>query len=171
MVECWDEVTPATVNHAWRNVLEGMPEDRQQEVPGEPQSVQAEVELAAEEASMWQNEAEDIMEEDRQAEEDRQNREDSQEAQPAAQHMSKVRKIIELSELLKHLIEQHPPPAGDSESVSSIIGRALQPYVDQLNQHHNALRQRQIMDFFRQQQQPPQPPVIPQADFEGFSRG
>ncbi|KAG7178217.1 putative Tc5 transposase DNA-binding domain-containing protein 2, partial [Homarus americanus] len=110
--------------------------------------------------------AEDIMEEDRQAEEDRWNREDSPEAQPAAQPMSKVREIIELSEWLKHLIEQHPPPAGNSESVSGIIGRALQPYVDQLN--HNALRQRQITDFFHQHQQPPQPPVIPQADFEGF---
>ncbi|KAG7167271.1 uncharacterized protein LOC121868613 [Homarus americanus] len=106
--------------------------------------------------------AEDIMEEDRR------NIEDSPEEQPAAQPMSKVREIIELSERLKHLIEQHPPPTGDSESVSGIIGRALQPYVDQLNHHHNALRQRQFRDFFRQQQQPPQPPVLPQADFEGF---
>ncbi|KAG7160090.1 putative Tc5 transposase DNA-binding domain-containing protein 3 [Homarus americanus] len=109
--------------------------------------------------------AEDIMEEDRQAEEDRRNREDSPLAQPAAQPMSKVREIIELSERLKHLIEQHPLPAGDSESVSGIRSSALQPYVDQLNHHHNALRQRQITDFFRQQQQPP---VLPQADFEGF---
>ncbi|XP_042228175.1 uncharacterized protein LOC121870404 [Homarus americanus] len=98
----------------------------------------------------------------------RQAEEDSPEAQSVAQLMSKVREIIEVSELLKHLIEQHPPSDGDSESVSGIIGRALQPYVDQLNHHHNALRQRQITDFFHQQQQPPQPPVLRQADFESF---
>ncbi|KAG7163956.1 hypothetical protein Hamer_G014410 [Homarus americanus] len=44
-------------------------------------------------------------------------KEDSPEAEPAAQRMSKVREIIELSEWLKHLIEQHPPPAGEVKCV------------------------------------------------------
>ncbi|MPC91533.1 hypothetical protein E2C01_086578 [Portunus trituberculatus] len=50
IVLCWNDVTPATINHAWRNLLKGMSEDRKVQVAGEPQTVAAEVEAAALEA-------------------------------------------------------------------------------------------------------------------------
>ena len=50
VVSCWNDVTHATINHVWRNLLEGIPEDRKVKVPGEPQTVEAEVEVAVLEA-------------------------------------------------------------------------------------------------------------------------
>ena len=50
LVSCWNEVTPTTINHTWRNLLGVMPEDRKVRVPGEPQTVEAEVEVAVLEA-------------------------------------------------------------------------------------------------------------------------
>lgn len=52
LVDCWNNVTQATIHHAWRNILEGLPEDRLGSASGEPQSVQAEVEAAVEEARL-----------------------------------------------------------------------------------------------------------------------
>ena len=43
VVSCWNDVTPATINHAWRNLLEGMPEDRKVTAPGAPQTAEAAV--------------------------------------------------------------------------------------------------------------------------------
>ena len=43
-MSCCNDVIPATINHAWCNLLEVMPKDRNAQVPGEPQTVKAEVE-------------------------------------------------------------------------------------------------------------------------------
>lgn len=49
LVKCWNEVTPATINHAWRNILEGVPLDRHVVVPGVWQTLEEEVAVAVEE--------------------------------------------------------------------------------------------------------------------------
>ncbi|MPC66672.1 hypothetical protein E2C01_060823 [Portunus trituberculatus] len=49
-VECWNDITPATIHHAWCNILKGLPDCRWVQVPGIPQMVEAELEGAVEEA-------------------------------------------------------------------------------------------------------------------------
>ena len=57
---------------------------------------------------------------------------------------------------------------------SGLITKALTPFVDQFNHHHNTLQQRQITEFFRQRAiQQPTPLALPDdavsvADFQGF---
>lgn len=52
MVVCWDNVTPVTIHHTWLNISEGLSGDCHSIIPGDPQSVQAKIETALEDA--WQ---------------------------------------------------------------------------------------------------------------------
>ena len=46
VVQCWDNIIPATVSHAWCNIFDGFPED----ITGDCQSIENELEAAAKEA-------------------------------------------------------------------------------------------------------------------------
>uniref|UniRef100_UPI00358ECFDF tigger transposable element-derived protein 1-like n=1 Tax=Myxine glutinosa TaxID=7769 RepID=UPI00358ECFDF len=128
MVDCWNNVTPATINHAWRNILEGLPEDRQVAVPGTPQTVEAEVEAAAEEArqipgagfaettgedirEMIQPAAvtvDEIIEEDDVEQEEDSSGEDEEGVNVRREglSMADIKKMIDLGCQLRHLLEQ-----------------------------------------------------------------
>ncbi|XP_042223280.1 tigger transposable element-derived protein 1-like [Homarus americanus] len=84
IVKCWGAVTPATINHAWRNVVQAE-EARRVAGRGFDETTEDDIRVMLEPVMPT---AEDIMEEG------------SPEAQPTTQPMSKVREIIDLRERL-----------------------------------------------------------------------
>jgi len=198
MVDCWDTVTPATIHHAWRNILEGLPEDRHSTVPGEPQSLQAEIEAAVEEAQQVPGAgfvdttdediremlrpgpvttADDIIEEDCLAQEDDRPKEEEEEEGGGVRReglsMDEIKEIIDLGGRMRHLLEQDVTI--NSEARCSLIVKALAGYEDQYHAHINSLQQRKITDFLRRRAEAepkPHPGPANEADdedsFEGF---
>ena len=195
LVECWYNVTPATINHAWRNILEGLPETRQVAVPGERQTVVAELTAAAEEARQIPGAgfaetssedieemirpapvtADEIMEEDAEAHDEDSTGEDEEgeDVSRGALPMTNIKKMIDLGAQLCHLLEQDPNI--NSEARCSFINKALAGYPEQYHAHINSFQQRQITSFLQRQNEK-QPEAIPGpsreddvTDFEGFN--
>ena len=182
LVSCWNDVTPATINHAWRNLLEGVPENRRVTVPGPPQSVEAEVEAAVLEARNVPgygfdetNEddirtmtlehtptAEELLREDSLREELREeedNNADSPDEEANEEKkglpISEIKKLLEYSVQMRHILEQDT--VTNNEASIQAIAKALLPYEDIYKTHMNTLTQRKISDYLRRQ--PPQPPT------------
>ena len=160
-VDDWNNVTPATINHAWCNILKGLPETRPVAVAGERQTVEAELKAAAEEArqipgaGFAQISSEDIaemirpapvtadkiMEEYAEAHDEDSTGEDEEgeDVRHGALSMTNIKKMIDLGAQLCHLSEQDP--IINSEARGSFINKALAGYPEQYHAHINSLQQ------------------------------
>lgn len=182
LVSCWNDVTPATINHAWRNLLEGMPEDRKVTVPGAPQTVEAEVEAAVLEArhipgsGFAETTDDDIREmlrpdtpnaqgmlyEDTLCDEaspDENEEPTGVENEKKGLPFSEIKKLLEYSLQIRHILEQDT--LTNNEGKIAAITQALFPYEEMYRTHVNNLKQRKISDYL-QRKQPPQPADNPQ---------
>ncbi|KAG7160341.1 Tigger transposable element-derived protein 1-like 21 [Homarus americanus] len=189
LVEAWDQLSIATICHAWRHVLHGIPgERRSQSVTGEVQTVAVAVDLAREAAqsvtvpgfSETTNDdiMEVIMEPDVTIKEMVHDDDDvSEEAGGASsqeeQHLShsNVRGAIECIGKAKLLLSDDPD-ANRYEIFSTQLLQPMEPYIKVYHDNINTSRQQSITDFFARN--PPQPAQASDSgsedDFEVFVR-
>ena len=166
VVSCWNDVTPATINHAWRNLLEGMPEDRKVQVAGEPQTVEAEVEAAVSEArhipgsgfaettgddirEMLQPNtlsAQDMLYEDALCDEaSSEENEELPGVEKKGLPISEIKKLLEYGLQIRHILEQDT--LSNNEGKIAAITQALSSYEEMYQTHINNLKQRKISDY------------------------
>ncbi|KAG7155742.1 Tigger transposable element-derived protein 1-like 68 [Homarus americanus] len=184
LVEAWDQLSVATVRHAWRHVLQGIPAVRQS------QSVTVAVDLAREAAQsvtaagFSETTNDDILEviRDPDVTTDEMVDDDdvSEEAGDASQEERKlshsnVRGAIECIEKVKRLLSDDPD-ANRYEIFTSQLLQAMEPYFKVYHDNINTSRQQSITEFFARN--PPQPAQASDSDrgrdsdddFEGFVR-
>ncbi|KAG7156225.1 Tigger transposable element-derived protein 1-like 45 [Homarus americanus] len=172
LVEAWDQLSIATICHAWRHVLHGIPGERRS------QSVTVAVDLAREAAqsvtvpgfSETTNDdiMEVIMEPDVTIKEMVHDDDDvSEEAGGASsqeeQHLShsNVRGAIECIGKAKLLLSDDPD-ANRYEIFSTQLLQPMEPYIKVYHDNINTSRQQSITDFFARN--PPQPAQASDSD-------
>ncbi|KAG7170829.1 Tigger transposable element-derived protein 1-like 31 [Homarus americanus] len=176
LVEAWDQLSVATVRHAWRHVLQGIPGVRQSKsVTGE--SVTA--------AGFSETTNDDILEVIRDPDvttDDMVDDDDvSEEAGGASSQEecrlshSNVRGAIECIEKAKLLLSDDPD-ANRYEIFTTQLLQTMEPYIKVYHDNINTSRQQSITEFFARN--PPQPAQASDSDrgrdsdddFEGFVR-
>lgn len=148
MVSCWNDVTQATVRHAWRNILEGLPEDRRVPVVGEHQSVEAELTGVVNEARTVSGAGfavitqEDIMHDKVQPpaltaqdmlEEDEEDVDGIRE--PSGLSFDEIKEMLQIGARLRHLLEQDSTTNNELHCVN--ISQVLGAYEDKYRAHCN----------------------------------
>ncbi|KAG7164183.1 Jerky protein-like 22 [Homarus americanus] len=192
LVEAWDQLSVATVRHAWRHVLQGIPAVRQsQSVTGEVQTVTVAVDLAREAAQcvtaagFSEINNNDILEVIRDPDvttnemvDDDDVSEEAGGASSQEEHRlshSNVRGAIECIEKVKLLLSDDPD-ANRYEIFTTQLLQTMEPYFKVYHDNINTSRQQSITEFFARN--PPQPAQASDSDrgrdseddFEGFVR-
>ncbi|KAG7168419.1 Tigger transposable element-derived protein 1-like 81 [Homarus americanus] len=192
LVEAWEQLSVATVRHAWRHVLQGIPAVRQsQSVTGEVQTVAVAVDLAREAAQSVtaagfsettnDNILEVIRDPDVTTDEMVDDDHVSEEAGGASsqeEHRlshSNVRGAIVCIEKVKLLLSDDPD-ANRYEIFTTQLLQTMEPYFKVYHDNINTSRQQSITEFFARN--PPQPAQASDSDrgrnsdddFEGFVR-
>ncbi|KAG7158169.1 Tigger transposable element-derived protein 1-like 49 [Homarus americanus] len=192
LVEAWDQLSVATVRHAWRHVLQGIPAVRQsQSVTGEVQIVAVAVDLAREAAQsvtaagFSETTNDDILEVIRDPDvttnemvDDDDVSEEAGDASSQEEHRlshSNVRGATECIEKAKLLLSDDPD-ANRYEIFTTQLLQTMEPYIKVYHDNINTSRQQSITEFFARN--PPQPAQASDSDrgrdsdddFEGFVR-
>ncbi|KAG7170054.1 Tigger transposable element-derived protein 1-like 42 [Homarus americanus] len=192
LVEAWDQLSVATVRHAWRHVLQGIPAVRQsQSVTGEVQTVAVAVDLAREAAqsvtaaSFSETTNDDILEVIRDPDvttaemvDDDDVSEEAGGASSQEEHRlahSNVRGAIECIEKVKLLLSDDPD-TNRYEIFTTQLLQTMEPYFKVYHDNINTSHQQSITEFFARN--PPQPAQASDSDrgrdseddFEGFVR-
>ncbi|KAG7169968.1 Jerky protein-like 24 [Homarus americanus] len=185
LVEAWDQLSVATVRHAWRHVLQGIPAVRQS------QSVTVAVDLAREAAQsvtaagFYETTNDDILEVIRDPDvttdemvDDDDVSEEAGGASSQEEHRlshSNVRGAIECIEKVKLLLSDDPD-ANRYEIFTTQLLQTMEPYIKVYHDNINTSHQQSITKFFARN--PPQPAQASDSDrgrdsdddFEGFVR-
>ncbi|KAG7163294.1 Tigger transposable element-derived protein 1-like 77 [Homarus americanus] len=192
LVEGWDQLSVATVRHAWRHVLQGIPGVRQSKsVTGEVQTVAVAMDLAREAAQsvtvagFSETTNDDILEvirdphvtTDEMVDDDDVSEEaggaSSQEERRLSH--SNVRGAIECNEKVKLLLSDDPD-ANRYEIFTTQLLQTMEPYIKVYHDNINTSCRQSITEFFARN--PPQPAQASDSDrgrdsdddFEGFVR-
>ncbi|KAG7174109.1 Tigger transposable element-derived protein 1-like 20 [Homarus americanus] len=187
LVESWDQLSIATIRHAWRHVLHGIPgERRSQSVTGEVQNVAVAVDLAREAAQtvtvpgFSETTNDDILEvirdpevtADEMLEEEHVSEEEEEGASVSEEHNlshSDIKGAMECAEKMKSFLSRDNDRY---EVFHTQLVQAMEPYIKVYHDNINASRQQSIKDFFARN--PPQPAQASdsdsEVDFEGFVR-
>ncbi|KAG7165927.1 Tigger transposable element-derived protein 1-like 22 [Homarus americanus] len=189
LVESWDQLSIATIRHAWRHVLHGIPgERRSQSVTGEVQTVAVAVDLAREAAQtvtvpgFSETTNDDILEvirnpevtADEMLEEEHVSEEEEEGAAVSEEHNlshSDIKGAMECAEKMKSFLSRDNDD-DRYEVFHNRLVQAMEPYIKVYHDNINASRQQSITDFFTRN--PPQPAQASdsdsEVDFEGFVR-
>ncbi|KAG7171332.1 Tigger transposable element-derived protein 1-like 9 [Homarus americanus] len=192
LVEAWDQLSVATVRHAWRHVLQDILAVRQsQSVTGEVQTVVVAVDLAREAAQSVtaagfpETTNDDILEVIRDPDvttdemvDDDDVSEEAGGASSQEEHRlshSNVRGAIECVEKVKLLLSDDHD-ANRYEIFTTQLLQTMEPYIKVYHDNINTSRQQSITEFFARN--PPQPAQASDSDrgrdsdddFEGFVR-
>ncbi|KAG7172961.1 Tigger transposable element-derived protein 1-like 27 [Homarus americanus] len=189
LVESWDQLSIATIRHAWRHVLHGIPgERRSQSVTGEVQNVAVAVDLAREAAQtvtvpgFSETTNDDILEvirnpevtADEMLEEEHVSEEEEEGAAVSEEHNlshSDIKGAMECAEKMKSFLSRDNDD-DRYEVFHNRLVQAMEPYIKVYHDNINASRQQSITDFFTRN--PPQPAQASdsdsEVDFEGFVR-
>ncbi|KAG7166916.1 Tigger transposable element-derived protein 1-like 19 [Homarus americanus] len=192
LVEAWDQLSVATVRHAWRHVLQGIPGVKQSKsVTGEVQTFAVAVDLAREAAQsvtaagFSETTNDDILEvirdpdvtTDEMVDDDDVSEEaggaSSQEERRLSH--SNVRGAIKCIEKVKLLLSDDPD-ANRCEIFTTQLLQTMEPYIKVYHDNINTSRQQSMTEFFARN--PPQPAQASDSDrgrdsddgFEGFVR-
>ncbi|KAG7170867.1 Tigger transposable element-derived protein 1-like 82 [Homarus americanus] len=189
LLESWDQLSIATIRHAWRHVLHGIPgERRSQSVTGEVQNVAVAVDLAREAAQtvtvpgFSETTNDDILEvirdpevtADEMLEEEHVSEEEEEGASFSEEHNlshSDIKGAMECAEKMKSFLSRDNDD-DRYEVFHTRLVQAMEPYIKVYHDNINASRQQSITDFFARN--PPQPAQASdsdsEVDFEGFVR-
>ncbi|KAG7167679.1 Tigger transposable element-derived protein 1-like 70 [Homarus americanus] len=188
LVESWDQLSIATIRHAWRHVLHGIPGERSQSVTGEVQNVAVAVDLAREAAQtvtvpgFSETTNDDILEvirnpevtADEMLEEEHVSEEEEEGAAVSEEHNlshSDIKGAMECAEKMKSFLSRDNDD-DRYEVFHNRLVQAMEPYIKVYHDNINASRQQSITDFFTRN--PPQPAQASdsdsEVDFEGFVR-
>ncbi|KAG7167594.1 Tigger transposable element-derived protein 1-like 8 [Homarus americanus] len=192
LVEAWDQLSVATVRHAWRHVLQGIPGVRQSKsVTGEVQTVAVAVDLAREAAQsvtaagFSETTNDDILEvirdpdvtTDEMVDDDDVSEEAGGASSQEERHLShsNVRGAIECNEKVKLLLSDDPD-ANRYEIFTTQLLQTMEPYFKVYHDNINTGHQQSITELFTRN--PPQPAQASDSDrgrdsdddFEGFVR-
>ncbi|KAG7164919.1 Tigger transposable element-derived protein 1-like 12 [Homarus americanus] len=189
LVESWDQLSIATIRHAWRHVLHGIPDERRsQSVTGEVQTVAVAVDLAREAAQtvtvpgFSETTNDDILEvirdpevtADEMLEEDHVSEEEEEGASFSEEHSlshSDIKGAMECAEKMKSFLSRDNDD-DRYEVFHTRLVQAMEPYIKVYHDNINTSRQKSITEFFARN--PPQPAQASDSDseddFEGFVR-